>query len=217
MLSLRLALAIAKGESWGGAFSTPNAGASVLYLQLEDPKIMLHKRIKKMCGGDNPTPEDRQTLKNLVVWSEHWLKLDSEAGLNVARHYLEKYRPDVLFIDPVYKILSGNMLDAQSVMLLLDNLDRLVNEFGVSMVLTSHTRKGLYDDWGSDDMLGSVFFSAWADSVIKVEREDNSNNVLIKFEVIRHAENVLQPVSLVMDSETLQFSPNGAIKEKVRD
>ena len=46
-------------------------------------------------------------------------------------------------------------------------------------------------------MLGAVLFSAWADSIIKVERKDRE--LKLRFEVIRHAEEDIKPVTVTLE------------------
>ena len=70
-------------------------------------------------------------------------------------------------------------------------------------------------EWGSDDMIGASFYSNWADSIIKVERRGN-DRLQVKFDVIRHAEEELEPIEVDFNRDTLMLSvvqPNLIIPE----
>lgn len=204
MIVQRMGLDIANGQPWLG-IDTPQNGASVLYLQLEIPHTLLQRRIKTMTAGR------WSTKKPIHLWTEHFLKLDTPLGMTKLRKQLTIHRPDVLIIDPIYKVLSGNILDAQSIKGLLDNVDTLIGEFGVTVVLVSHTRKPQQEEvigWGSDDLIGSMFFSAWADSVIQVER--SQGKLRLRFDVVRHAEEEIEPLTVNID-KALTFKPEFVI------
>lgn len=200
MLVQHMGLCMADGKPWLG-FETPPGGVPVLYLQLEIPHALLQRRIRTMSRGK------RKMQSEIVFWTEHFMKLDTPLGLQQLEREIQKYLPAVIIIDPIYKVLSGNILDAHSIQVLLDNMDKLIAKYGCSIVLVSHTRKPIKDmdaGWGSDDLLGSVFFSAWADSIIMVERGDGK--LRVKFDVIRHSEEEIEPVLVAIDRE-LTFSP----------
>ena len=90
---------------------------------------------------------------------------------------------------------------------LVDALDILIGKFGVSVILISHTRKGMMDmgEWGSDDLIGSFVFSAWADTIIKVERR-GGDRLGVKFDVVRHAEEELEEKEVMFNRDTLEFT-----------
>lgn len=197
MLAQRFALAVARGEPWLG-FNTPELGASVFYVQSEIPHRQLQSRMRKMVGG-------RANLqKELTVWTERSLKLDQPTGMAKLERKLERYRPQVLIIDPIYKVITGDMKEQAQVNVFLDNMDGLIDKHGVTIVLISHSRKAISDPevWGSDDLLGSVFFSAWPDSIFKVTRAQSI--LTVKFEVLRHAEEDIEPIQINIDDK-LQF------------
>ena len=197
MLVQRLGLDVANGTPWLG-IETPPKGLPVLYLQLELPHARLQKRVIAMSNGQ------RWTKEPIVFWTEHFLKLDTPLGMAKLDSHLNRWRPRLLIIDPVYKVLSGDILDAHSIQVLLDNMDKVIEKYMCSIILVSHTRKPIKDmDNGggrsSDDLLGSVFFSAWADSVIKVEKGDGK--LRVNFDVIRHAEEDIEPIIARIDTQ----------------
>lgn len=204
MLGLDLAFSLASGQDWIG-FSTPAEGTKVMYLQLEIPYGLLRRRLEKTW---NHRQTEQPILEQPMFWTQHVLKLDQQAGFNLLEHFIKKHKPSVLVIDPLYKVISGNILAAIDVQRVIDQVDALIGRYDISVIIISHTRKGIADmgEWGSDDLLGSVFLSAWADTVIKIERR-NDERLTIKFDVVRHAEIELETKEVVFDREKLIFIP----------
>jgi RecA-family ATPase len=112
----------------------------------------------------------------------------------------------LVVIDPIYKIVSGDLLSANHIQKLTDWLDILMETHGVSIVLVHHSRKGSGEDtWGSDNMLGSSIFNNWADSIIEIQRQQFAE-VLVKFENIRHAKTDIGGKYYTVDLSNLSFN-----------
>lgn len=203
MLGLDLAFSLASGEDWLG-FSTPDEGVSVFYLQLEISYQLFRLRLDKTWAHRKLY---QSLAKPLHFWTQHWLKLDQPEGLRLMDEYLRRYQPDVVIIDPLYKVVSGNLLTVLDMQKVIDALDTLIGKHGVSIIVISHTRKGMMDmgEWGSDDLIGSFVFSAWADTVLKVERR-GGDRLAIKFDVVRHAEEEIEPKEVMFNRDTLELS-----------
>lgn len=203
MLGLDLAFSLAGGEDWLG-FKTPDEGVSVFYLQLEISYQLFRLRLSKTWDHRKLY---QKLAKPLHFWTQHWLKLDQPQGLNLLDSYLTEYKPQLLIIDPLYKVVSGNLLTVLDMQRVIDALDTLIGKHGISIVVISHTRKGMMDmgEWGSDDLVGSFVFSAWADTVLKVERR-GGDRLAIKFDVVRHAEVEIEPKEVMFNRDTLELS-----------
>lgn len=195
MLAQRFMFSCAEGKEWLG-FNTPKTGLTVLYLQLEIPEPLLQERLLSMTQGGNI----RGIKKEPVIWTEHFLKLDTPQGMTKLERELSRTQPNVVILDPLYKLLSGNIADGHHVSVFLDNVDKLIEKYGISLMILSHSRKPPVKDaeeqtWGSDDLLGTVLLSAWADSIIRVARiGDRELNV--SFDVVRHAKREIKPITL---------------------
>lgn len=202
MVAIWLGLALAKGEKWLGHNTTP---CSVMYLQLEMPEPMLQKRIKKMLSTVT-----EQTQHSLWLWSEFSLKIDDTEGFNRLAYTIDKFKPEVLIIDPIYKVMRGNLLDARQVQDLLDNIDKLIGQFPtMGCLLVSHSRKAATDGGsaqGTDDLLGSVLFSAWADSILKVTRKE-WGDIEVSYDIMRNAEEEMPARLYHFDEATCTFTP----------
>jgi len=205
MLAMYLALCIGSGREWLG-FPTKTGGGRVLYLQIEMPHRFMKKRLEGMLGAWHKGTEQDQVF----IWSEPFIKIDTKEGMSLVAKRLLEVKPDLFIIDPLYKVMTGNILDPNHVRDFLDNLDKLMANHDCSILIISHTRKGVYDEWGSDDLIGSMFLSAWADAVIKVTRKEvlNKNEVPITltFDVLRHAEEPIDELEVVFSAHNLAFN-----------
>lgn len=214
MTSMGLGMCLVCGYPWAN-LEIPG-GDRVLYLQFEITHPMLHKRVAKMCGAWKQEHGHIQEIRDeMLVWSEPFLKLDNNMGRGILIDKLRRYKPTVLIVDPIYKALSGNILDPNSVRTLVDSLDSLIDLFKISLILIHHTRKGSLEDQPteydpSDDMLGSAVFSWWADSIIKVKRKGGmgtKETLELTFDKVRHAEETLTKREVIFDRNTLLFHP----------
>lgn len=213
MTLLSLARAIAAGQPWMG-FNTPVNGSRVLYLQLEIPHPLLHKRMTKMeLGWDALEMAVQRVRQNMYVWTEPFFKLDRPEGIGTLKKWVELIAPTVVMIDPIYKTISGNILDPNHVREVCDNIDKMLAEFQVAIVFAHHARKSAISedstfDLGSDDMLGAAVFSYWADTVIKIVKTGEKGKevgLTLNFDVIRHAEDIIEPREVVFNREDLMF------------
>lgn len=211
MLSLWLMLCVADGTPWLG-FETPSGGRSVLYVQSEVPHSLLHQRFFKMWDGWRAVNGNKRPLNLVHFGTEPYLKLDTSGGYDTLEKVLSELEPSLVIMDPVYKLMSGNILDPNSVRALLDSLDRLIAKHKFALMLVAHPRKSAMEEteWGSDALLGSVFFSAWADSVIKVTRQTTkdgklTNYLKLNFDVVRYAQEILEEREVLLKEDTLSF------------
>lgn len=203
MLAMRFCLAVSRGEQWLG-FKT--VACNVLYLQLEIVEPMLHKRLKVMTqtkvgngNGNHPAP------KSLWLWTEKTIKIDTQEGFDRVSQWVEKLQPEVLVIDPIYKIVSGDLTSTPHIQKLTDWLDELMDKHKLSLLLIHHSKKGgPSEEWGSDNMLGSSVFNNWADSIIEIKRIAH-DLVVVDFGSIRHAETEIGSKYYAVDLKTLDF------------
>jgi len=144
------------------------------------------------------------------------LKLDRDYGLNAMSAVLDMVKPQLLIIDPLYKILSGHANNSQDVQRLLDNIDMLRDRNpGMAVIMAAHTRKpvldnlGLVVNMGSNELLGSGYFSYWADALVGITAENidkNTSKVRLQFNDMRHTEVELNPIELMIDRTSLSFN-----------
>ena len=180
--------------------------SSILLVQLEIPKAEFKKRVAKYAGTHELYPD------NLNFACTHYLKLDRDAGKASLDRILQGLQPEVLVIDPVYKVLSGNISDSYDIMKLLGNLGDLQARHHFSLILVTHTRKPHTDDSGEvvdrglEEIMGSSYLPNWLDTAIGI-KVIGQDVVQISFPAMRHAEVQLDPIKVRVNRSTLGFSP----------
>lgn len=202
MFAQHTGFCLASGIPW---LDFETSASSVLTVQLEIPKAVFRKRVEKYAQGNNLFPA------NLYYISQHYLKLDREFGFAALDRAVSIVRPDVLIIDPVYKVLSGNISDSYDMMKLLDNLDNLIDKHQIAIILVTHTRKPIVSesgevvDRGLEDIMGSSYLPNWLDSAVgmKVIGQDL---VQLSFTALRHAEEEVPAVMARISRQTLKFT-----------
>ena len=87
---------------------------------------------------------------------------------------LDEIKPDILVIDPAYKIASIDSNNEREVVDLMRLLDRWRAAHGFALVMPVHTRKGLKQQQGGqpsmDDIFGSGAFSRGAEIILGLRR-----------------------------------------------
>lgn len=215
ILAMNMALCVGGGTDWLG-WDTPAGGTKVLYLQIEMSHSSIQERLRAMLGHWELT-KDRLYRQQTIIWSEPFIKLDTKEGMSLLYKWLLEYKPSLLIIDPLYKVMSGNILDPNAVRVFLDSLDKIISIHECSVLIVGHTRKGEYNEWGSDDLIGSMFFSAWADAVIKVTRKETDSRIEIpltlSFEVMRHASEPIDDTEVMFHRQnfTLTRTESGIV------
>ena len=192
MLAIRFALSVAFGVDWLG-FATTSSGKNILYLQLEIPAPLLQRRLQAMKA----TPTDK-----LIIWTEHNIAIDTNEGMAKIEEAIEDFNIEILILDPIYKVMSGNLIENHQVKIFTDRVDSLMAKYSpLSVLLISHSRKGQYEEaWGSDDLIGGSFFSNWADGIIGIERISQTR-LKAHFDVMRNAEDEILPRVLTVTDD----------------
>ena len=177
----------------------------VLYVQFELGAQVLQQRM--INTGRN--------YDNVFVGTSFSMKLDTKAGQDYLLKALEAIEPDVLILDPFYKIISGDESDSQDVGVILDFIDNnIIDMFGCSVVIIHHSGKDK-----SKGSRGSSVLGDWVDSAIEVKRTSKDESELrIKLtpKLLRHAE--LSPESKYAILDGFEFVEGGetqTIKDKV--
>lgn len=202
MLALHTAFTLAMGNKWFGFETKPSC---VLLLQLEIPKAAFRLRVIKYANGNDSHPES-----NLWFSTQHYIKLDREYGLAQLERTIQWCHPNVIIIDPLYKILSGNISDSSDMMKLLDNFDQLIDRHGISVILIAHTRLPVITsdgivDRGAEEIMGSSYLPNWVDSGVGIKLIEDST-VELNFNPMRNTERLLDPIRVHINRKNLRFS-----------
>ncbi len=204
-LMLQLARCIGAGEDFLGM---PVQQGRVLYLQFEMGIEVLQARMKS-TGFEYP---------DVFVGTTFSMKLDQKHGQEQLLIALEKVQPNVLILDPFYKILLGDENEVKDVKIITDFLDDFVidkDAHGCSVVIVHHSGKDL-----SRGGRGSSLLEGWVDSYIEMRKVSMSDKDKLRMRImpkaLRHAELPPEPIEVVMqDFEFLITEREESVAEKV--
>lgn len=159
-LCLHLARCIGSGE---GFLELPTTQGRVLYMQFELGVEVLQQRMNS-TGMEYP---------NVYCGTTFGMKLDKKAGQDALIKAMNEVRPQVLILDPFYKIFSGDENTAKDVEILVDFLDEVIDAFNCSILLVHHAGKDI-----KRGGRGSSILEGWVDSYIEMKKESKKGEPL---------------------------------------
>lgn len=205
-LTYQIARCIGQGEP---LLDMPTSPARVLILQFELGEEVLQHRLRAT----------KQSYDNVFVGTTFSMKLDTRDGQDILERALDATTPQVLILDPFYKIIRGDENEAHDVLKITDYLDGVIQRHNLSVFIVHHPGKDI-----SKGGRGSSVLEGWVDSYIQMQRiapanGDKALKVRITPKLLRHAALPPQPIEAQM-SLMFEFELLGArvtIKDKVRN
>lgn len=189
-LAVQMARCIGTGSPFLGM---PTNKGRVLYLQFELGTPTLQGRMR----------DTKQSYDNVYVGTSFSLKLDTKAGQKMMQNALAVIQPDVVMLDPLYKILNGEENESHDVLCALNFLDSLIEDYACSILLIHHAGKDV--EAGSR---GSSVLNDWPDSIIRLKRTSKIGEVPLRANLkpthLRHASGDAEALPIVL--ENFEFS-----------
>ena len=167
MVAIHTAFVLAKGEDW---FRYKTIRSKVMAVQIEVPKFAFQERI--MSYLENNHYKDN-TVPNLYWVNEPIIKLDTPLQAKLLEREIDRLKPDVLILDPLYKTFTHNAADNVDVQRWQESVDHLASKYKLGIIVLAHPKKqaqGLDEkdiDWG-DELFGGSFFNNWFDTAILI-------------------------------------------------
>jgi len=184
-LALNMAFSLATGQKFLG-FETSSLPRT-LFIQFEVSEKRFRQRVNSIARAwrispDNDLPFYLTTLPSL--------KMDSRDGLVEFRRMLQVFKAQVVFLDPMVKLHTGDESDVQDMQKLLDALDDIIDDLGVSIVIVHHFKKSAEQE-GWARIRGSSYIPAWADTMLLMDKQKE----LVKIKgVLRNGEDFTKVV-----------------------
>jgi len=197
----QLALAVVSGKDWIGFKTNPKR---VLYMNFEVGHKSWQRRLRKLSSGSGLMPNANLCLVSDLMG----VRLDTPVGQAEMERVVVIHKPHLIILDPFKKIISASSTNEDSVMACTDFLDKLIYQYGVSVFICHHTRKSKVGqsgvvDLGAQEMTGTYYLAQWVDSIIALVPVAQ-DKIKLEFE-LRHAEDVMRPVNLVLDRNMAGF------------
>jgi hypothetical protein len=174
---LHLGLAVANGEPWLG-HNTYKEGSKVIYLDFELKPRMAAKRIAEMVRvnpGYDPNNDNflycglrgqSRTLEDLVHHIED----------------LENHRPDLVIVDPFYKLATGaDENDAGAIGEIVNRMEKFSERLDCSFVYAHHFSKGNKSDTDHIDRAsGSGVFARDPDAILTLTPHEEEDHLVLE-------------------------------------
>ncbi len=180
-LALYLALCIALKIPPFGRYHVP-AAARVLYIQEEDNRRRVRRRIRKILRGFGvDAPSDaffRYSIKRGLL-------LDEQAWVEALRRELAEYKPDVVVGDVFENMHGKDSMERAELKPVFYTLNRLQEEFRCGFLLVDHFKKAALGSSkrGGQRLAGSVGKHAWGESSIYLFPAPGQNQVRVETEL----------------------------------
>jgi hypothetical protein len=194
-IAVQLGRCIGIGEQFLGVGTTIGR---VLYLQAELSVPVLQQRMR----------DTHQVYPNLLVGTLFSLKLDTPTGRDILAQAVQAVQPNVLIIDPLYKMMNGDENEAHDMLVVVDALDRLIEIPDLDLGIWINHHSG-YD---TSHPRGSTVLQDWVDSSLEVKRISKPGDPLqVKLtpKLLRHSE--LPPESIEAEWVDGEFELIGAM------
>lgn len=168
-VALNMAYSIASGSDFLNKYSVRKG--KITYLDKENGIGIMKQRTMMIKKGMNL--EDNDQI-GFICFSQ--LKIDKPNDIIEIEKIIEKEKPVLLIIDTYRRAIGFDENDAGEVSkLFVDTLRPLVEKYNLSILLIHHNRKGngeVGDEM--DELRGSSDLPNYADSILKMDRKENS-------------------------------------------
>lgn len=185
IFALQMACCLSCGDSFMDEYDVPKQ-VCILYVQTEGKLEQTKERLEKMAVGIDVDLD----LFNIYYAPE--VELDTSTGLRrfldtiEAKQQVGMKVPRVIFIDPLYSAMRGNLVDNLAVKMFTNNLKIISDLYQCSIVLIHHEHKRRRDfrgaqieETGGEAVMGSTIWNNFVDTGYRLTRRpDRANHVL---------------------------------------
>ncbi len=172
---LHLGLAAANGSTWLGHRT---ATSKVIYLDFELKKRIASRRIAEMV---NANPQYNPSNPNFLYCS---LRGQSRTLEDLVHHIedLENYQPDLVIVDPFYKLATGaDENDAGAISEVVNRMEKFSERLDCSFVYAHHFSKGNKSDTDHIDRAsGSGVFARDPDAILTLTPHEEEDHLVLE-------------------------------------
>ena len=185
IIAMQLARCIGVGEPFLGLETSQGR---VLYLQFEIGTSVLQDRMRQVD----------KDYDNVYVGTTFDMKLDSRRGQTQLELAIMEVAPNVVILDPLYKILEGDENDVHDGKIVTDFLDHMIELYGCSFLIIHHMGKD-----PSQGARGTSHFNDWHESIIEIKKTSKNGEPLqikLTTKLARHTGLPAKPTEAVMEN-----------------
>lgn len=171
-LAWEMALSLATGTRCFGVFETQK-GKVIAFNAEDSPGAVTRPRVEALAAGKGVSLKDADF--HLVDVST--LLIDDTRTQDRMRATIKEYQPRLVILDPLRQVHLQNEDKASDMAPLLAFLRQLQRDFGCSILLVCHERKGsgVQGERREDRTRGSNALEGWRDTAIYIDRKSNKD------------------------------------------
>ena len=210
LLAQTTAYCLLTGQDWMGL---PTAQVPrVLYIQAEIAPGLLKARLEKTYAYLNQIvyktkwPNNINPINGLQVSHSPRFYLDRLQDYRALEKYVSVFKPFVLIIDPIYKMIQSE--DQSSYMKCFEYMDDLADKYGCAIIAVHHTAKPGLDYKGQEvhhsKPRGSLAVAAYYDSLIHIYGDKETDDRSLSFQ-LRNAELPQPTIDIHLNRDVIWF------------
>lgn len=178
--ALQMALSLATGKNFLYYHTTKQR--KVLYIQLEINEHHMQKRLRSMSKSMGVK---RLELELLEIFNGRGADFDYTRLSDLA----EQHRPEIIIIDPIYKLISQDENKPESFKPIFNEFDKITKNTGASIVYIHHDSKGMHGDKNIRDRgAGSGIIARDYDACFTLTHHRDSEDVIVVETLLRNYE-----------------------------
>ena len=195
--ALEEALGLAFGFPVCGVFTVPTP-KRVLFIEEEDSPVRVKARITAMLAAHHISAAAMRNQSRFRPVVGEGFCIDDEDRVEHLQRTLKEFKPDVVYLDPLFKLTRKYLSNGKSMTEILATLDRLRKGYGPVFRVIHHFRKisaGAKRGTGAQELAGSFALSAWAEqslffddpvqshdlAYVRVQSKDAPNGMEFRF------------------------------------
>jgi hypothetical protein len=157
-------------DKHGEKMLAPDKPLRILIVENEGAAGMFHKQVGDMLASERHLPGEAVDLakQNILIWGEGGysnMKLDDPNILAGLRQGVEKWEPDLVFIEPFRSLWKGEENSATEMNVVVDALVGLATDYNCGVWAAHHEKKG---GAGEDDKMSAARGSTVLEGVVTV-------------------------------------------------
>lgn len=173
-LTTDAAISVASGSPFLGVYEVKESG-TVLMISMEGTLGLLRHRLDGIARSRGL---DMSRLPIKILKTSQ-LYIDDPFGFSALEDVVRAEKPKLLILDPFVRVFRGDEDDAGSVSKVLGLLRKLQREYGTSIMVVHHAKKGSATTTGQS-LRGSGDLQAWGDSNLYVSKKARGSQVTIE-------------------------------------
>ena len=151
-IAIDMAIAIASGRDWAGFSCTLGRPARVLFVEMEDNRRRVSKRVYELLRGQGVALADLEDTLRISDKLVRWPLGNMDAFVTELKDC--GWIPDLIIIDSLTRVMNGDQNSTRDAAAFGAGVTQLSRELGAAVCLIHHTRKAKADEAGSNQAPG---------------------------------------------------------------